>query len=268
MLRTLKASERICLKGVSPRVLACSASLHSGSPHSPWESIQHAGPLCEKAPGQDSHRLSPFGHSRGWKPISHKSPASTFLRPFAPRALPRFLATMDALTPARLALRTHSKGNEHQPLSGQVSLLHTARPSMHSVTKHLTRPTIAFVLLAQRDRLPGNRSDGFALSAPGSGLRFESASSSQRTAESCSSSYGLHIHLRLLPTPPHDDAVTFGYRERASPGRGLAPLRSRLLAGARIPACAGMTGTSAAPSASCSRRRASRNMMKNEGSNP
>ncbi len=112
---------------------------------------------------------------------------------------------------------------------------------MHSVTKHLTRPVIAFVLLAQRDRLPGNRSDGFALSAPGSGLRLESAGSSLRTAESCSSSYGLHVRLRLLPTPPRGDAVTFGYRERASPGRGLAPLRSRLLAGARIPAFAGMT---------------------------
>jgi len=33
----------------------------------------------------------------------------------------------------------------------------------------------------------------------------------------------------LLPTPPHGDAVTFGYREQASPGRGLSPLRSRLL---------------------------------------
>jgi hypothetical protein len=152
MLRTLKASERICLKGVSPRVLACSASLHSGSAHSPWESIQHAGSLCEKAPGQDSHRLSPCGHSRGWKPISHRSPASTFLRPFAPQALPRFPATMDALTPARLALRHTS--HEHQPFSEQVSLVHMTRPSLHSVTNHLTRPAIAFQLPAQRDRLP------------------------------------------------------------------------------------------------------------------
>jgi hypothetical protein len=239
MLRTPKASARRCLKGVGPRVLAYTASLHSGSPHSPWESIQHAGSLCAKAPGQDSHRLSHFWHSRGWKPIAHRSPASTFLRPFAPRALPRFHATMDALTPAWLALRHTS--HEHQPRSGQVSLVHMALPSMHSVTKHLTRPVIAFMLLAQRDRLPGNRADGFALSASGSGLHLESAGSSLRTAESCSSSYGLHVHLRLLPTPPHGDAVSFGYRERASPGRGLAPLRSRLLPGARIPAFAGMT---------------------------
>jgi hypothetical protein len=238
MLRTPKAGARRCLKGVGPRVLACTASLHSGSPHSPWESIQHAGSLCEMAPGQDSHRLSPVGHSGGWKPISHMVPASTFLRPFAPRALPRFPATTDALTPAQGALRTLIRGNEHPPWPGQVSLLHTARPSMHSVTKHLTRPAIAFMLLAQRDKLPGNRADGFALAVLGSGLRLESADSSLRTAESCSSSYGLHVHLQLLPTPPHGDAVTFGYRERASPGRGLAPLKSRLLAGARIPAFA------------------------------
>ncbi|MEW6377745.1 MAG: hypothetical protein AB1502_18400, partial [Thermodesulfobacteriota bacterium] len=47
--------------------------------------------------------------------------------------------------------------------------------------------------------------------------------------------------LRLLPTPPHGDAVTFSYQERASPEKGLSPFWSHLLAGARIPACAGMT---------------------------
>lgn len=33
-----------------------------------------------------------------------------------------------------------------------------------------------------------------------------------RPAESSSLSYGLLFHLQLLPTPPHGDAVTFGYR--------------------------------------------------------
>ena len=37
--------------------------------------------------------------------IPHGLPTSTFLRPLAPRALPRFLATTDALTAARAALR-------------------------------------------------------------------------------------------------------------------------------------------------------------------
>ncbi|MGC9967866.1 MAG: hypothetical protein ABSE08_20970, partial [Syntrophobacteraceae bacterium] len=45
----------------------------------------------------------------------------------------------------------------------------------------------------------------------------------------------------LLSTPPHGDAVTFDYRERTSPGRGLSPLSSRALPGARTPASAGVT---------------------------
>ena len=159
--------------------------------------------------------------------------SSTFLHPLAPRALPRFLATTGALTPVQAALRTLIRGNEHRPCPEQVSLVHTARPSMHSVTKHLTRPATASPLPAQRGRLPGLLSR--------SGLRLLSAGSSLRAAESCSLSYGLHVRLRLLSTPHHDDAVTFGYRERASPGGGLSPPRSRLLPGARIPAFAGMT---------------------------
>ncbi|MGA3116921.1 MAG: hypothetical protein ABSF90_21080, partial [Syntrophobacteraceae bacterium] len=64
--------------------------------------------------------------------------------------------------------------------------------------------------------------------------------SSLRTAETCSLYYGLHVRLGLLSTPPRGDAVTFGYREWAPSERGLAPLRSRLLPGALIPAEAGI----------------------------
>ena len=160
--------------------------------------------------------------------LSGQSP-STFLHPFAPRALPRFLALTGALTPAGWALRP--------PCFQQVSLVHIAQPSSHSVTKHLTRPVIAFSLPAQRDRLPGALDNGVS-HVSRSGLRPLSAGSSQRAAESCSLSYGLRVRLRLLSTPPHGDAVTIGYRERASPGRGLSPPRSRLLPGARIPASA------------------------------
>jgi len=158
---------------------------------------------------------------------------------------------MDALTPARpasaLAFQSHDR-----PFARQVSLVHTTLPSMHSVTLHLACPTTASALPAQRGGLPvpfrccsaTYRQRGLrhplASVRYRSGLRLESASSSHRTAESCSLSYGLHVRLRLLPTPPRGDAVTFGYRERASPGRGLPPLRSRLLPGARIPAFAGM----------------------------
>jgi len=42
-------------------------------------------------------------------------------------------------------------------------------------------------------------------------LHHERAGSPQPSAESGSSSYGLPVHLRLLSTPPHGDAVTFDY---------------------------------------------------------
>jgi len=191
-----------------------------------FHASEEDAPICLAF--RHSHRVS-FYLSVGY--------SSTFLHPFAPQALPCFPATMGAVTPARRTLRTLIRGNELPPLSEQLSLLHSSRPSMHSVTKHLTRPAIASPLPAQRDRPPGLLS--------GSGLRPVSEGSSLRTAESCSSdSYGLHVRLRLLPTSPHNDAVTFSYQERASPERGLSPLQSHLLAGARIPASAGMTESS------------------------
>jgi hypothetical protein len=48
--------------------------------------------------------LSRFRHSRRSLVRRHHRSPSLFLRPFAPRALPRFDATMDALTPRRLPL--------------------------------------------------------------------------------------------------------------------------------------------------------------------
>jgi len=77
----------------------------------------HPVPLC----GPDFSRLfSLFRHCHEFPFIQYSLLTSTFLRPFAPRQLPRFFANMDALTPARLALRTHTRGSEHQPFSGQV----------------------------------------------------------------------------------------------------------------------------------------------------
>jgi hypothetical protein len=58
--------------------------------------------------------------------------ASTFLRPLAPRALPRFLATMGALTPDRLSA------------TGQVSLIHVHGLPDHSVSNHLAHPRRRF----------------------------------------------------------------------------------------------------------------------------
>ena len=142
--------------------------------------------------------------------------ASTFLSPLAPYPLRYFFATMETLTPISLSPNL------------QVSLVHMTRPSLHSVTNHLTHSAIALFIPSQRDGLPGVRT----LSPPRSGLRTLPAGSPKRPAESCSSSYGLQVRLQLLSTLPHGNAVTFNYRERASPGRGLSPLRSSLLPGA------------------------------------
>ena len=68
------------------------------------------------------------------------------------------------------------------------------------------------------------------------GLRLERAGSSSHPAESSSSSCGPPVRLRLLPTPPRDDAVTFGYgvlaypdtdfhRANVAPSRAHSPRR-------------------------------------------
>ena len=173
-----------------------------------------------------------FRHSHGFRFCPMRNYSSTFLRSLRFRpvtAFPRYYGRSDSCSPGSSA----SSGMNTVSIGQQVSLVHTTRPSLHSVTKHLTRPTTASPLPTQRGRLPGLLSR--------SGLRLLSASSSLRAAESCSLSYGLQVRLRLLSTPSRGDAVTFGYRERASPGRGLPPLRSRLLPGARMPAYAEMT---------------------------
>ena len=100
-----------------------------------------------------SRLFSRLRHCHGGLFILYRHHPSTFLRPFAPRPLRRFFTSMDALTPVRRALRTLTWGNELPACPGQVSLVHMARPSIHSVTKHLARPVIASLLSTQRDRL-------------------------------------------------------------------------------------------------------------------
>ena len=183
-------------------------------------------------------------HSHWFRFCPKLNYSATFLRSLRSRpvmALLRYYGHSDSCSPGSSA----SSGMNTVSIGPQVSLVHSARPSMHSVTKHLTCPAFASVLPAQRDRPPDPRTTGLTPLTIRSGLRLLSAGSSQRAAESCSSSYGLHVRLRLLSTPHHNDAVTFGYRERASPGGGLSPPRSRLLPGARIPASAGMTTNAA-----------------------
>ena len=68
--------------------------------------------------------LSPSSrHSRRVAFLRYVLHASTFLRPFALQALPRFIATMAALTPGWPALRLEYQ-HEHRPHASQVSLIH------------------------------------------------------------------------------------------------------------------------------------------------
>lgn len=75
-------------------------------------------------------------HYHGLSFCSYGLHTSTFLRPFSPSELPDFFALMDALTPARRALRVLIRDIELPSCSEQVSPVHKARPSMHSVTNH------------------------------------------------------------------------------------------------------------------------------------
>jgi hypothetical protein len=223
--RGLMESTMGILKAKKPTDLKARRPLFSAEVH------QHT--CCGQGMMTDTLLLfSPDGHSHREYRIPCPRQVSTFLRPFAPQALPRFSATTGALTPARLALRTQWKRNEHQPFSEQVSLVHSALTSMHSVPNHLTRPSIPFVLPTQGDRLLTLHSYVPRLVNFSNRLRLSLEGSSLRPAESVLLSYGLRVRLRLLSTPPRGDAVTFGYRERASPGRGLAPLCVHQLPGA------------------------------------
>jgi hypothetical protein len=93
-------------------------------------------------------------HSHWFRFCPMRNYSSTFLRSLRSRpitALPRYYGRSDSCSPGSSA----PSGMNTVSISQQVSLVHTARPSMHSVTKHLARPAIASPLPTQRDRLPG-----------------------------------------------------------------------------------------------------------------
>ena len=123
---------------------------------------------------------------------------------------------------------------------GQVSLLHSIEPSNHSVSNHPSPPplptwfcvtglTVAGLHHAARTHLAEFRTTSL-------GLHLSLAGSPRRQAESSSSSYGLVVHLQLLSTSSHENAVTFSYRVQVKPRQGLAPRKFDALAGALGPA--------------------------------
>ena len=106
-----------------------------------------------------SDLCSRFGHSRRWVFRTAGHPVSTFLCPFAPQALPCFIATMGTLTPARPALP--SFGQRCRPL-------HLAGlPASH------TRPLLPF--RPQPPRRPCCRFITRPLSATGTPYRVQAS---------------------------------------------------------------------------------------------
>jgi hypothetical protein len=80
-------------------------------------------------------------------------------------------------------------------------------PSVHSVSNHPTGSRCRFCTLPLS-------ASGFL--SPGLGFAIASQARHSRPAESSSLSYGLVVHLLLLPTPPRGDAVAVDYRPESA----------------------------------------------------
>ena len=109
--------------------------------------------------------------------------------------------------------------------AGQASLLHVVEPSGHSASNHPSSPQGHGLVSYPRltDSTTRGRLYPFLGTFASLGLRHLRAGSPRRQAESSSSSYGLAVHLRLLSTSSHENAVTFGYRVQTLLWRGLPP---------------------------------------------
>jgi hypothetical protein len=122
-------------------------------------------------------------------------------------------------------------------LTVQVSLRYRVAPSDHSVSNHPLPSRCAvwrFLTIGLTGGLASSASRALAGRAS-FGLRLWLAGSPRQQAESSlrrltgvNLCYGLVVRLRLLPTPPHGDAVTVGYRgARRTPARTCTSLIQR-----------------------------------------
>ena len=84
--------------------------------------------------------LSRCRHSHYGGSLASRHGTSTFLRSFARRALPRFIARMNALTPERPALRILIRDNERRPYLRSGLLASCIKPSNRSASNHLLSP--------------------------------------------------------------------------------------------------------------------------------
>jgi len=166
--------------------------------------------------------LSRCRHSRHGIDRSACHAASTFLRSFARRALPRVSAHMNALTPGQSALRVLIRDNELRPCTRPGLLVSCIKPSGRSASNHLLPPP-GPSLVSTRSLPRGLPTASVSGTLASFGLRLYPAGSPRQPAESSSSSCGPIVHLQLLSTPSREDAVTFGYEVQTQPRQGLAP---------------------------------------------
>ena len=180
-------------------------------------------------------RISPacvaVGTVAGLSSVVPVHSATIFLRPFARRALPRFIARTDALTPGRPALRILIGDHEHRtcPRPGLLAL--RTKPSDRSASNRLLSPP-GFGLVVSRGLPRGHAAASLSGTTASLGLRHYLAGSPRQPAESSSSSCGPAVHLQLLSTPSHEDAVTLGYEVQTQLRQGLSPRRSDTLTSA------------------------------------
>jgi hypothetical protein len=142
-------------------------------------------------------------HSRQWVFCSVTYNPSTSLRSLCSipvTGLPRCYGRSDSCSVgSSVPYRQH----ENRLCSEQVSLLHAPELPIPPSPTTYHPSDIAFA------RYPSACRTSRYL---GSGLHLSLAGSPVWSAESSSLSYGWIVRLLLLPTPPHDDAVTVGYR--------------------------------------------------------
>ena len=86
--------------------------------------------------------LSRCRHSHYGDILASRHGTSTFLRSFARRALPRFIARMNALTPERPVLRILIRDNEHRPCTRSGLLALCIKPADRSASNHLLSPPV------------------------------------------------------------------------------------------------------------------------------
>jgi hypothetical protein len=187
-----------------------------------------------------SGAVSRLRHSRRCVSTAFGHHVSTFLHPFAPPALPGFLATTSALTPARwrdvqarsAPPRRAVPRGPFSTCAAQVSSLHVSHPF-----RSLPSPTTS---LPPMTALTPNPSASWASCSHRPGLRLSIAGSPVSTAESSS------LALRTAPSPPvalHPASRRRSYG-RLQAGVGLPEEDSHLpewnaLASARSPGQAG-----------------------------